>query len=552
MKRNLGILLLAALAAVVAACTGRKAKLPSFDPEALYLIEFGDGAEPLRGFARFAPVSEEGDVTGRLYEDTGSAVAYPVIFTLGTGDDGSLLMNLGEGEVRNFTFSKYESPGFTPFADVPQYTVGGYDFNVINDVIYGVAEGFWTSYPETGETFARIYERKLGDLYRDGLQSQTLGMDIYVPEDGGRVSRPLLVMIHGGAFYNGDKSYEPIARWCTHFASMGYTVASINYRLGFWPGAISVARAGYRAVQDANAAIRYLVSQKDAYGIDPDRIFVAGTSAGGITALNTAFMTDDLRPEAAGEQSGFGRKLVQDIVNIFRSVNVADMDDLGPIAAINPELADPFTVKGIGNLWGAVENPDLLATDGNVSVISFHSRKDPVVPFGYDAPFEGSFSFLDLNEAIFPKMYGSGEVHRILQAQGNRVELHSYDIPRHSLMMNDDETVNEEIHSEIQAAMTSFFAPDAAYHPASLTQNGKDPQVFSIDVANADDVTWKVEGGAILEQGLGRIADGIPGAAADDDLDGIRVLMFGDADTLAVTVSGLYRNSGSFLKSVNL
>jgi acetyl esterase/lipase len=86
-----------------------------------------------------------------------------------------------------------------------------------------------------------------------------------------------------------------------YFAERGYVVASINYRLGFFPLAPSVDRAGYRALQDAHAAVCYLIANADEFGIDTSNIFAAGTSAGAITALNLAFMEEKNRPESTKE-----------------------------------------------------------------------------------------------------------------------------------------------------------------------------------------------------------------------------------------------------------
>ena len=84
--------------------------------------------------------------------------------------------------------------------------------------------------------------------------------------------RPLLVWIHGGAFMTGDKA-ENHAIW-PELMSAGYAVATINYRLSGdakWPAQIT----------DCKAAIRFLRAHAKDYNIDPDRIAVWGSSAGG-------------------------------------------------------------------------------------------------------------------------------------------------------------------------------------------------------------------------------------------------------------------------------
>lgn len=67
--------------------------------------------------------------------------------------------------------------------------------------------------------------------------------------------------------------------------------------------------AGYRATQDANAALRYLMHHADFYRINPDLVFTWGSSAGAITALNVAFLRDNNRPESVTKE-GRIRKLI--------------------------------------------------------------------------------------------------------------------------------------------------------------------------------------------------------------------------------------------------
>jgi acetyl esterase/lipase len=95
-------------------------------------------------------------------------------------------------------------------------------------------------------------------------------LDLYLPEyiEG---PLPLIVWIHGGAWYAGSKNdWSP----AVPMVSKGYAVASINYRLsqhGVFPAQI----------EDCKAAIRWLRANAAKYGLDPERIGVWGASAGG-------------------------------------------------------------------------------------------------------------------------------------------------------------------------------------------------------------------------------------------------------------------------------
>ena len=173
-----------------------------------------------------------------------------------------------------------------------------YDVAVEQGRVYAKnVKGYWSTYPYTGGDFGAIYINKVKDLAFS--KDLDLDMDIYYPKEPVLQSRrPLLLLIHGGAFYNGDKQDLGYPEMGHHFAERGSVVASINYRLGFKPLAPDVDRAGYRALQDAHAAVCYLMENADEFGIDTTRIFAAGTSAGAITALNLAFMQEENRPES--------------------------------------------------------------------------------------------------------------------------------------------------------------------------------------------------------------------------------------------------------------
>jgi len=285
-----------------------------------------------------------------------------------------------------------------------------YEVAEYKDVTYGWARGFWTSYPCVhGEDFGVVYARKLPALV--GMDMQELCMDIYVPEGDVPVSRPLLLMIHGGAFFNGDKAEQEYAGWCRHFASLGYVAVSVNYRLGFRPTHDEIQRAGYRAVQDADAAIRFLLEQVS-LRIDPDCIFVAGTSAGAITALNLAFM---------------------------------------------PEEDRSFSVRAVGNLWGAIQDLDMLGRS-RAAVISFHSIEDPIVPYVEGYPFQEMLaSVKKVKTALFDRMYGSYEIDRRLKEMGRVSELHPYEGGVHSIHLNKDGSLNPYF-TEIRDRLASFFA----------------------------------------------------------------------------------------------
>jgi dipeptidyl aminopeptidase/acylaminoacyl peptidase len=127
---------------------------------------------------------------------------------------------------------------------------------------------------------------------------ETLKLDLYQPSGDTAAKRPALVWVHGGGFTAGDKS-SGRAR-ATFFARLGYVAVSINYRLlspdgcGGNPNPTPVCQnAALEAQHDAQAAVRWLRANAATYRIDPDRIAMAGASAGAVTSVLAATHSED-------------------------------------------------------------------------------------------------------------------------------------------------------------------------------------------------------------------------------------------------------------------
>lgn len=400
---------------------------------------------------------------------------------------------------------------------------------VTKNVVYARAQGYWVSYPDEDKSFGEIYIKRMSEL--TSMKEQKLTMDIYEPIDGSSSARPLIVMIHGGAFYNGDKQDEPYIEWCRHYASLGYVAVSVNYRMGFLPHKDAIDKAGYRAVQDVNAAIRYLLHNADKYRIDPDRLFTWGTSAGAITALNVAFMQDKNRPES--------------------------VTDEGLITKHIPECKETFRVKAVANMWGAVHDTTILANSPNTSIISFHAKEDPIVPYSYGIPFKKMLDFSDklditkflpqflkrenkskqtasrltdpLWDFVISPMYGSACIHDYFKKHGRHSKLFPPNVATHSLHVDDHRNIIPYFYT-IQDSVARFFYSELYPHPAILRQDKKDLASYTLDNHSVAEVHWFVEGGVLLESST----------------DHAKVLFFSDKKRHTVRASGKYKDGGEF------
>lgn len=464
---------------------------------------------------------------GRLYIDNGELYADPIPVILQTRDDDVFIS--GDGiELQPCNLKPYEGLQEVEWDNSPMdYCTPIYDVNVTRDIVYSYADGYWSSYPDTYEDFGTIFLRKFtnGDLlFRQRLP---LTMDVYQPDDDlpSDCTRPLLVMIHGGGFFNGDKADEEYSRWCRMFAECGYTAVSINYRLGFSPvdltvGNWCVGRAAYRAVQDARAALAFLLDNEEEYRIDPQRIFLAGCSAGAITALNAAYMDTSTRPEGCGENLIDG-----------------DLGLIDQVAFANGHKQD-FEVRAIGNMWGGVFDLSILQKDTayNPKILSIQSVQDPVVPANTDYPFKSIYRnapmLVPFLELLTPKISGSTMIES-LHRDGDKFQYFLEE--RHTLIRYNSSPENHSLnerHKQFFDDMALFFHDNMMKFPARLDQEVDGSQEFTAYhlFSPMEPLNWKVQGGVITERG-----------DVSDEFQDIKALFFSDARKHRIIADGMYK-----------
>ena len=141
-------------------------------------------------------------------------------------------------------------------------------------------------------------------------QTITLQLDMYQPTGDTVTSRPAIVWVHGGSFSGGSKTSGELVDEATTFAKLGFVNVSINYRLESPGCSGSLSNCG-QAIQeawaDAETAVRFMRTNAATYGIDPNRIAIGGSSAGGITALNVGYASaEDPSASVRAAQSHLG------------------------------------------------------------------------------------------------------------------------------------------------------------------------------------------------------------------------------------------------------
>ncbi|HWJ58911.1 MAG TPA: alpha/beta hydrolase [Sphingomicrobium sp.] len=167
-------------------------------------------------------------------------------------------------------------------------------------------------------------------------------LDVYRPRGSPASKLPIIVFIYGGSWQSGSKAgYSFVGR---ALAARGFVTVIADYRL--------VPEVHYPAfVEDNAAAVRWAIANAPRFGGDPDRIVVAGHSAG---AYGAAMLALD------GRWLGADRNRVRGLIGIAGPYDFLPLD--GPItrAAFGnaPDLSDtqPVTHAGRG------DPPSFLAT----------------------------------------------------------------------------------------------------------------------------------------------------------------------------------------------
>lgn len=119
--------------------------------------------------------------------------------------------------------------------------------------------------------------------YLDSKENQQfICGDLYKPADSS-APLPVVVVIHGGSWNSGDKAdvqESATSRW---LAKHGYAAYNINYRLVGHGGEFP------QDILDMKEAVAFLKSNHAKFKLDPNRIFMLGSSSGATGAMLAAY-----------------------------------------------------------------------------------------------------------------------------------------------------------------------------------------------------------------------------------------------------------------------
>lgn len=200
--------------------------------------------------------------------------------------------------------------------------------------------------------------------------TDTLSVNVFTPpladDERASVRLPVLVWIHGGGYKAGSAAspwYDGAA-----FARDGVVTVTISYRLGL-DGFGSVPGApDNRGLRDQIAALAWVRDAIGAFGGDPDRVTIAGQSAGGgsVLALLASPAAEGLF-RAGISQSGALRRMPLDVAR-ERTARLAGL------AGVEP------TVEGLATLDDAAIDAAQAALEAELAATAQQAAAESASP----------------------------------------------------------------------------------------------------------------------------------------------------------------------------
>jgi acetyl esterase/lipase len=200
---------------------------------------------------------------------------------------------------------------------------------------------------------------------------ESLEMDVYQPFDDWGTDRAVIIYVHGGGFSSGSRGGQDNVAFCRKLAGLGYVSVSMDYRLTRkgQPGefgcdcpASEKLKTFSAAVDDIRDATHFLIENREMFRIDPQKIILAGSSAGAEAILGTGYQP----PMCYDLPSG------------------------------------PVSYAGLVSMAGAIPDTTIIYDESAVPTLFFHGTCDNMVPYNV-APHR----YCNKTDKGYLVMYGS-------------------------------------------------------------------------------------------------------------------------------------------------
>lgn len=256
-----------------------------------------------------------------------------------------------------------------------------------------------------------VVAKSTKDIVYRTVDGTEMKADFYYPEKPLAEPAPFVVVIHGGAWIQGQR--QDMAAVCEMLAKEGFASATVSYRLSpknRWPAHI----------EDVQAATRYFKAKAKDYKIDVNNFGATGASAGGHLALLLG-MTDTWEKDPKDYPNESSK--VKAVLNFFgptdmtkdfnpaiaglicqqvmgKKYDPADPDllKLGPLAHVTKNAPPTFTIQGDADT--TVPPKQAVRLDDSLKAVGVESELRMVPKMGHEFPMTNTDFLKAIDDAI--------------------------------------------------------------------------------------------------------------------------------------------------------
>ncbi|KAM3959397.1 carboxyl/cholinesterase 3 [Aphomia sociella] len=230
-----------------------------------------------------------------------------------------------------------------------------------------------------------------------------LQLDIYTPEHAKRGDKlPVLVFMHGGAYYYGRKGhYDP-----EFLVTKNVTAVIINYRLGVL-GFLCIRGVANLGLKDQVAALKWIKKNIAEFGGDPDNVTLSGQSAGASSAAM----------HMLSEQSkGLFHKTIL-MSGTSLTPWAFNVEPVRPAIQDARKIAEVQNIEDVYNIFAKSSLRDVLSSTVGTSDNTRYFKYSPCVDSNFTDPFFHGLPYNVIKSGNFnkvPMLIGVAELEGVL------------------------------------------------------------------------------------------------------------------------------------------
>ncbi len=213
------------------------------------------------------------------------------------------------------------------------------------------------------------------DVVYGHKHGMALTFDVYKPREEAN-GAGILFMVSGG-WYSGWRPPEQTMGWFKPMLDKGFTVFAVRH--GSSPKYVIP-----EIIEDVRRSVRYVRLHAEDFGVSPDRLGVAGASAGGHLSLMLGTTSDSGDPEAKDEVLRVSNRVAA-VVAYFPPT------DIRPWVSLDSEMNKSFPALQFDPDKAADCSPLLHVTSDDPPTLLVHGDQDKLVPLDHSEKILAEF-----------------------------------------------------------------------------------------------------------------------------------------------------------------